>query len=492
MEPIEGKRKIFAKLSAVKALGKVQRAKVNSSISSVNNKLNSTDFLVDLTTALVGARALKDFIVDTITHGLPLIEEVVKEGLKTELKKITSCGVNPSIPSWLRHGGTGVELKVTDVDFFDRMKINPESTAGSLVYTDTARGVDSEDFNTYLYNTIQTPLKSTNWGMSVANVDILTTEFTNIGTTNNNVIKYTTSVDYSSKKLSDFNNDLIDSLSLFGSPGSASSGNFIGLILEELFGSISATTGKSKKQIESELRLKESLTCILESENDFLEDSFFTFDNPTLARIDRESNDRKNGVRELKTCGNVKVSAPSNIAVQAIKDIDATTTKAEEASAVTNSLNSAAEAQSNSVSSVNKETVKTNFFIEIIKKLQIVVLSSIMTPEFISLFAINHQIIHGKGTSYDGPIDFIKSNKKLFKSIGKIILEMLLNKLLNLVLSNISKLLTQKLVDDKVEQAKNYVSILLSLQGVSPKIIAQIRKINSPPVPNLNNLNVRL
>ena len=51
----------------------------------------------------------------------------------------------------------------------------------------------------------------------------------------------------------------------------------------------------------------------------------------------------------------------------------------------------------------------------------------------------------------------------------------------------ISAKLKQKFADDKIEKAKNYVSILLSYSGVPPNIIAQIRKINTQPTPNFNN-----
>lgn len=488
MSIIEKKRNVLSKIAAVNALGNIPKGITNSSFSSINNKINSTDFLIDLTTTLIGFKALKDYVIDTISYRLPQIEEAVKDGLKIELKKLVSCNINPSIPSWFIDSGDGINLKVSDIDFFDMMKVNPNSGAGELIYTDIANGINSKDFNTYLYNTIQSPGTPTNWGSSVTGTNILKSEFIESGTINN-VIKYTTSSDYSDKKLAEFNNDFIDSLSLFGNPDSLNSSKVVALILEELFGSISSTTKKSKKQIESELELKECLTCILESESDKIDDSLFTFDNPTLAKIDRESNDRRRGIRELKTCDNLKVQVDATTVKESIVSIDATQgqPKTEEVNAITEALNNSAETQANFASNeVNRETIKTNFFIEIIKKLQIVIMSAIVTPEFISIFAINHKIVYGKDSSYDGPIDFVKKNRKLVKNIGKIVLNILLNLLLNMVLLYITNLLRQKIVDDKIEKAKNYVSILLSYSGVPPNVIAQIRKINTQPIPNFN------
>ena len=113
-------------------------------------------------------------------------------------------------------------------------------------------------------------------------------------------------------------------------------------------------------------------------------------------------------------------------------------------------------------------------------------MSAIITPEFISLFAINHQIIYGRGSTYDGAIDFMKKNRKLIKNIAKIVLNMLLNLLLNLVLLYITIKLKEKLADDQIEKAKNYVSMLLSYTGVPQSVIAQIRKINTQSIPNFS------
>ena len=100
-----------------------------------------------------------------------------------------------------------------------------------------------------------------------------------------------------------------------------------------------------------------------------------------------------------------------------------------------------------------------------------------ISPKFLSLFIINHQIIYGKGTSYDGPIDFIKKNKKLVKNIAKIIGNILLNLLLTLALKYLSFKLRQKFTKDEIEKAKNYVSIVFSYLGIPPVILEQIRRI---------------
>ena len=119
MAIVDKKRELYAKLSAISALSKVPKQKVNSSISSMNNQLNSSEFLIELATVLVGAKVIKDYVVDAITNRLPDFELAIKDNLKKELKEVVSCGVNASIPEWFQSGGSGVELKIPNIDFYD-------------------------------------------------------------------------------------------------------------------------------------------------------------------------------------------------------------------------------------------------------------------------------------------------------------------------------------------------------------------------------------
>ena len=91
------------------------------------------------------------------------------------------------MPTWFRNGGTGVELKVSDIDFFNIMKTDPNTFAGGLIYTDIPSGVNSTDFNTYLYNTIQSPAIATNWKIPGTTTEILESTFSESGSSNNTI-----------------------------------------------------------------------------------------------------------------------------------------------------------------------------------------------------------------------------------------------------------------------------------------------------------------
>lgn len=482
---IDQKKDVFGNIAALNVLnGGLPKLPDFNSFSSISNSTNSAQFLIDLLNSLVGFEALKEFVVDTISFKLPQIEVSVKDGIKKELKELVSCSVNPSIPDWFKYGGSGVETKVTDIDFFNIMKVNPDSLEGSLIYKNVPPGVNSQDFNTYLYYTIQNNDTPENWGDSTVGVNILETTFSETSTTANNVLKFTTSSTYIDKTLTDFNNDFIDSLTMFGAPNTLDSTIMINMIFEELFGSISSSPNinKSKKQLKLEAEFKHVLDCVLDSEDDIISDNFFTFDNPTLAKIDEEVNNKKNGISFIKTCGNIPTSITSSDLNDTQNTINNTTVnnvpnKQEESKAILQSLDNLADTQASfSNNPQDILTIKTDFFTEIIKKLTRIIMSLVISPKFITLFAINHRIIYGQNNGYNGAVDFIKKNRKLVKSVAEIIRNIILELLLSLVLKILMEKLSQKYIDDGIEKAKNYVSIILSYLSVPPEIIALIRK----------------
>lgn len=478
---VDQKRQIFGQIGALNVLNDdYPKLPKLDSLPSVNNNTNPTDFLLDLLNSLVGFEVLKDHVVDTITYGLDKVEDIIKDGLKLELKEIVSCNVNPSIPTWFQSGGSGVTMKVNNIDFFDIMKVNPTTAEGSLIYTDITAEALSQDFNTYLYFTIQEPDTEKQWGSSVLGTDMLQTTFVETGPTQNNLLKFTTSPNFDDHKLAEFNNKFIDSLTLFGSPNSINSKSLINLLIEDLFGSISVSKNikKSKKQLKKEAEVRELLDCIINSETDVIDDSYFEFDNPTLAKIEADVNNRKNGFRTLQTCGNIVSQITTETLVANQELIDNSTTKEEEYEAVSQTLDNLANEQaSNTQSSVDVQTVKGNFFIEMIKKFVRVVMSIIISPKLITLFAINHQIIYGQGTSYEGPIDFIKKNKKIVKNISKMIANAFISLLLKLALKYLSFKLRQKLTEDEIEKAKNYVLIVSSYIGLPPDVTNHITNL---------------
>jgi hypothetical protein len=490
------KKKVMGNISALNTITEgLPKFKPTNSFSSMNNSGNSTDFLLDLTQALIGYQELKENIVDILTKKLPEIESEIKKTLKLQLKEYINCGINPGIPSWFKSSGPGVTLKLSNIDFFQITKTNPKSPLGFLIYNDPQSGVNSTDFNTFLYSNIEqnkadyTPNGGTisTWGNSTVSTDLIDLKFSPVGTTANNIIKITTHPSFDNRSLSDFNDKFVDSIYLFGEPNNYDSTKILNSIIDNLFGTMSFEFGKSKEQLKKEAEINEVLKCILNSdENDVIDDNYFKFDNQQLSVIEQEVNNKSLGIRVLETCGNLVASIPINELINTNNSFTAATSNQNstlssdelKSNAIDKAIDDIAQAQASNATTIDIPTVKYNFILDLIKSFTQSVITIILSPRLVTLFAVNFKIIYGQLSEYDGPIDFIKKNKNLIISISKTVLEQVIKMLITLALKYISKKIAKKIADDKKEQGENYNKTILSLLGIAPDIITQIQNLN--------------
>lgn len=496
MSIIDQKNKVMANIGALNVITEgLPKFKPTNSFSSMTNSSNITNFMLDLVQSLIGYDELKLNIVDVFSRKLPEIESEIKKVLKQELKSYVSCGVNPGIPAWLKSTGPGVTLKISDIDFFEMTKLDPKSPFGFLIYNDSQSGLNSTDFNTFLYSNIelnkadytQNGGTTSSWGSSTTSMDILDLKFSPVGTTDNNIVKINSNVNYDNKSLTDFNNNFIDSISLFGDPNNIDGSKILNGIVDNLFGTVATTVGKTKEQLKKEAEINECLECIINSdENDVIDDSYFTFNNAQLTNIEIQASNRKKGIRVLETCGNLQAEIPINTLIDVNKVLSGATmnptgtTSPEEAKAIamSNVIDKLAETQASNASTINVPTVKLDFILELIKNFMKSIINIIISPKLVSIFAVNFKIMYGQSSEYSGPIDFMKKNKNLIVAMSKTVLEQIVKMLLTLALKYISIKLAKKYKEDTIEQSKNYVAQILTLIGVPTEIIRQIQGLD--------------
>ena len=92
------------------------------------------------------------------------LEKDIKKALKTELKAIVSCGIDPSLPSFIKSTGSGIVIEVKKIDFLNLFKIDARTKVGGLLYNDvTPALIDSTDLNTFLYGVLQNDGQTKTW-----------------------------------------------------------------------------------------------------------------------------------------------------------------------------------------------------------------------------------------------------------------------------------------------------------------------------------------
>jgi len=476
MSVVDDKKKIFGEIAALRVAKEgIPKFKLDDSFLSVNNSGDSMEFLTDLLKTLVGFEALKDVIIETIAYNLDSIELGVKETLKKVLNKSISCGINPSIPDWVKHQNinpvsTGFDVNIKKLDYLGIMLTNPTSRAGKLFYDDADSGVYSSDFNTFLFNTMQNINSQQNWGSVTTNNDILSLTFNPTGAPNN-TINVKVSEYYSNpsnnKKMMDLNNDFIDSIDLFDAS------KLINGIVDSIFGTISLETKKSDSQLMKDLEIEKIIDNIVKADDTkVIDDSYFKFSNDNLVEFESSIENKKKGVNNLNLDNNLDSSIPFD-ELSGINDLlKSSISNSDLAQNLNSSLDKLGELSALGSKLGDIKSIKLNFIDTIIKKLISAIMSIVLSPKLIMIFALNHSIIYG--TTFKDPIDFMLKNKTLINSVIQSLKNLVIQLLLAEVLKRVSELIASSYVETRKEKYKLKLAQKASLLNIPEGVLRMI------------------
>tara|TARA_R110000850_G_scaffold84244_8_gene180832 strand:+ start:25201 stop:26643 length:1443 start_codon:yes stop_codon:yes gene_type:complete len=476
MDITQEKSDVFGQIAALRVSTEgFPITSISNSIPSITQATNSLNFLTDLVKALTGFEALKESLVDILTHNLDEIELDIKQALKKSLKSMVSCSVNPSIPDFFINDG--ITLELDKIDYLDMFKIDPTTSEGALLYNDVNQGLNSTDFNTYLYNVIQGGGATSPWGLQTTNHDILEIKFDEQGSNgepNNSLSIKPSSYYANNKKLPDLNNDYIDSIQLFNSA------KLINNIIESIFGVVSVQTDKDSEQIKNEIRIEDIVNRIINTDDEIIiDDSYYTFSNEQLSSIDYRAELRRNGMRVVTTCGN----APSTLSFDTLSSLNAqldvleaqptTPQLMEEISIVVREgLDNLADESAEGVGNQDRLTIKLSFIEEMLKQLMTAIVNVILSPKLAVILAVNHAIIYGE--AFTDTEDFMKKNSVLLTSVLNTIRDAVVVILMAVVLKEIKKLVTDNIQKTQIEKTKYKKAQVASLVGVPTDILRQL------------------
>lgn len=473
MSILDKKRKVFGNIAAAKTLTEsMPQLKLSSSFPSINNNGDSITFLTDLIKSLIGYDALVKSVVDILTHSLGDIEIEIKKALKSELKGIVSCGVNPSLPAFIKSSGNGIVIELKKIDFLDLLKVDPKSTSGKLLYNDvTTNLLDSSDFNTFLYGVVQDDGITRTW-KGILDVTFVSLDPNGINPNNSLIIKANSS--YNSKTLNDLNNNYIDSMKLFNTE------NLVNKIIDTLFGSISFSLSKTRKQLEAEGKINNVIDKIVKSDaGDTVSDTYFVFDNTELSTIETEADDRRNGIVKVEASTNIDASIVENSLVDFNTEMGTAVTVQEQKDVLSENLEKmATETTANSTNVADNQAIKLNFIQMIIDTLIKSIVGVILSPKVVMAFLINFKIIYGPSANFTDGVDFIKKNKQLFRQMIKRVTVIIVELLVVIALKRIAELVGQAQAKKQLDKNKNKVAQLLSLTGVPQEAIRVIKGLS--------------
>ena len=475
MDILSQKREIFGNIAAAKTLTEsMPQLKTTSSMPSINNDGDTITLLTDLLKTLVGSEVMQDILTDTLIYGINDIEKEIKQTLKLELKSIVSCGINPSIPIYFKT--TGIKFPVKKIDYFDTMFIKPTSDIGQLIFNDiTPNLINSSDFDTFLYQVIQNdgPTNVEAWPQYAgATTQLITVGFRSLSQDPNNTITIKAAQNFNGT-LTDLNNQFIDSVKLFNTE------KLVSKIIDMIFGTISKESNKSIKQLELEEKINTVTNKIIKSDSQtVIDDNYFKFTNEENKINELTANMRKRGEKILDTSSKIS----TNVSLDTLKNMNTNVslandqiTKKEE---LTKSLNLMGDKiASKAKNKTDEKSLKLNFIQELINSLSQAVVTGILSPKIITIFLINFNIVYGQNATFNDPIDFLKKNKNLVRSVTKKIAEIIIKALLNAVLKEIAALVSDSIRKTLQDKATSNLKQLLSLIGVPQDVIQKIKSI---------------
>ena len=478
MSILSQKNKIFGQIAAAKTLtGGLPTLKNNSSFPSINNNGDTITFLTDLIKSLIGFQELQQVVSNTIVHSLSEIEKDIKIALKSELKSIVNCGTNPSLPNFLKSTGDGINLTVNQIDFTGLMLIDPNSDSGKLLYNDLKPNlINSTDFNTFLYQTIQNDGVRESWGSATTKSNIITFQYNSVDVAHivpNNTINIKADPSYDNMSLTDLNNNYVDSLSLFNAQ------NVLTNVIDAIFGTVASVANKSIKQLENQAKINTIVNKISKSDSkDVINSNYFTFNNAENAANQAAAMARKNGTKAITTTSTIHTSVNFQSVVNMHNSLSTATTTAAKSSIVNSSLTQFGnDITKSAINIADNQAIKLNFIQEIINNLISVMVNTILSPKIIALFVINFKIIYGPTATYTDAVDFLSKNKNLIQTIIKSIGGQIIKLLLNLALKEIEKLVSEAVIKRQIEKNSLSQSQLLSLFGVPQDVLRQIQNL---------------
>ena len=429
---IDDKRNIFNTIAAYKSMESgLELPDPTDSISSINNlSKDPSRFLVDLLVTLIGSTGLVQSLGELMTEFIRDVED----DLKTELKK-QAVTFNSDETLASTNFASGYEIPLSSLDVYEKLKTDPSSDIGNLLYSTDVNNLDQK-----LYNAIVADGGTVNYG---GLLDIVY---------NNGADTITITPSNTSLTIGSFLENYIDGLDLINE------GEFTSDIINLLYGTISSGQDKNLQNAVTE----EKLQAVIEKLINETEDLSFSPDE--LRLIEQKAREKNEAVDLVDVGCSDRVS---NITVDQVQNLVNSNTGSTNPYGVgLNYLTILDDsfASGDTVAQQNASTIADSFLKRLINAiLQNLIRVSALTPDTRILFAMVDGLKNNGSISISNPFDDINANRNFFDCVVKNAKSLISEYLFNLVKRELLKLvvIVSKIV--LKEKYDAYIRIIRSL-----------------------------
>jgi len=469
---IDDKDGIIKQVGLFEVLGDLPKGKNISNIDSVkSSSKNLIPFLLDLLSITCKDNTKSPKIVDRskcdliriftqiLTEFFPVFMRIIKESVVRGIKAGLICPTDFKIPN----PTTSVDLKPNEFDFNKLTTLDTTQFPAKLLFGDP-----DNDLNVFLSNLLQGGVGSSGVWKNILNFEVVNyTINTGYSTINDNGLRVKINDSYIGKEYDVFLKDFMDSIEIFNF------NNFIPNLMEEFNGSITSslsnlqgsdintTTNKEKvnKMVE---KILDSDPCDL---NYKLSDNFFEFNSDELLEIEKNAQNRLNGLRVLDySCEPLLVGGGSVLSETEYDDITEriNNNPNESKQIIEEYTNDVLNSLSGNGGIGFGDDVKKSLSFELSLALPKLATSVILTPKIMVLYQVSKKMVTNTVDGSSNNFDFVKANKVFFEyvvrestaALLKIIYEKIKQEIIRLVI-NLTIILLKESVNKRIKQLKS-------------------------------------
>jgi hypothetical protein len=422
----------------------------NSSNSAVAGNANNTGTTPKSRLKCETTRILTEILIQFF----PSLIRILKEGISQAIKSGLACSVDFSLPTT----SLKVKLKISNLDFNDLLKIDPLSDVGSTFYGKNA----SKDFNWFLNNLVQSGGGGSWKGILDLHYDQTTEE-----------IEFGLNPSYVSsgggKSFDSLLMDYTDSIEMI------SLENFMAKITDKLTGAMMAKLANppsldklvSMEQVSAlQDKINSSDPCKEEYQ---IDESYFTFTNDEILKIEEIANQKVKGVTNLDLgCGIVPATVDAQV-VKGLFDEIRNAPPSNVSGVINNTIDVLNNSLTNNVPDSDKKVAKLSLNAKMLEEIPKILTEIVLEPKIVTLYQMCIKLVNGPLLPPSQPIgaggsvnaninvnngfDYAKATSVFFEYVTRESLAALLRiifnqakkEIINLVQGTVSKIIKDRL-----------------------------------------------
>ena len=431
MSLISEKRNVFTTVGAYTSMQQQgDLPDLRDAFPSINNKRETIPFLLDLLKVVVGSDALIKVTGELFTDFVDESEPQLKAALKNQ----TIQGNAPdTIPADFRSSGSGYRIPVKDIDLFGKLKTNPDSNVGSLLYG------TNDTFDKKAYEAIS------NEGTNVVYNNLAI----RYDSTDDSFIVKSTSTTGS---IGDWIGDFIDNTDLINKK------EFVSDVLDVMYGTLTSNQNKTEEEIFRELQIKKLMEKAIEGDEELV------VHNDELEALQRRSKELRDGVLVYDLgCGVFNVELLIEDLTSTVSRISGSTNAFEVGNEIAGTINDSF-VEDTDVLNENSETIKDGFFQRIISAINLIIVKALVATPQVRIILSIISAFENNGISAIGDFrEDIQNFKVFIKCVVREIMKMLNEFIFNIIIIALFALLRpviQKIIREKIN---SYIGVIKSL-----------------------------